>query len=262
MLTAPWGAGKSYYIRNELCSFLKENNMSYALVSVYGLSSIAEIKKELYDDYKNNNKNGIDLAMKKIPTLFVREFSDDHTFILTKKVTTGLEWVLQGDGIATVKMDGSCTAIMNGIFYKRYDAKQGKQPPIGAIPCCAPDLITGHWPHWVKVDPDNKADQWLYGAYKNADGETLPDGTYEAIGPHFQSNPYGLAEDTLERHGARVIDVPRTFDGLKEYLEQNYMEGIVFWKDGEPECKIKRRDFGFSWNKGNLDDKVKGINQI
>ena len=24
-------------------------------------------------------------------------------------------------------------------------------------------------------------------------------------------------------------------------------EGIVFWKDGEPRCKIKRSDFGFTW---------------
>ena len=24
-------------------------------------------------------------------------------------------------------------------------------------------------------------------------------------------------------------------------------EGIVFWKDGEPQCKIKRSDFGFEW---------------
>ena len=23
--------------------------------------------------------------------------------------------------------------------------------------------------------------------------------------------------------------------------------GIVFWKDGEPRCKIKRSDFGFKW---------------
>lgn len=29
------------------------------------------------------------------------------------------------------------------------------------------------------------------------------------------------------------------------------MEGIVFWKDGEPKCKIKRSDFGFPWNSKN-----------
>lgn len=195
--------------------------------------------------------------MKKIPTLFVREFLDDHSFVLTDKVTPGMEWVLQGEGTATIKIDGSCTAIISGVFYKRYDAKQGKKPPIGAIPCCEPDPVTGHWPHWLRVEPEDKENQWLYKAYLNAGGENLPDATYEAIGPHFQSNPYGLTEDILERHGAKVVSVPRTFEGLKKYLEENYIEGIVFWKDGEPKCKIKRRDFGLVWNKGNPNNKAK-----
>ena len=42
--------------------------------------------------------------------------------------------------------------------------------------------------------------------------------------------------------------MPRTFEGIRENLEENYIEGIVFWKDGEPKCKIKRNDFGFEWN--------------
>ena len=29
MLTAPWGTGKSYYIRNDLSRFLEENKLSY-----------------------------------------------------------------------------------------------------------------------------------------------------------------------------------------------------------------------------------------
>lgn len=187
--------------------------------------------------------------MKKIPTLFIRNFIDKNEFILTRAVTPGLEWVLDGEGVATIKIDGSCTAIFDGIFYKRYDAKQGKEPPQGAIPCCEPDPITGHWPHWLKVDFKSNADNWLVSAYTNSGGEELSDGTYEAIGPHFQRNPYNLEADKLEKHGIQVVEVPRTFDGLKEYLEQNYIEGIVFWKDGEPRCKIKRRDFGFPWNR-------------
>lgn len=194
--------------------------------------------------------------MKKIPTLFVREFIDKHNFILTENVTPGMEWVLKGEGTATVKIDGSCTAIIDGVFYKRYDAKRGKKPSVGAIACCEPDPITGHWPHWVKVNPENNEDQWLYKAYLNANGEKLPDGTYEAIGPHFQTNPYDLKEDTLERHGIKVIEVERSYEGLKKYLEENYIEGIVFWKDGKPQCKIKRRDFGFPWNRKNIDNKV------
>lgn len=191
--------------------------------------------------------------MKKIPTLFIRKFLGKDSFILTKTVTPGYEWVLSGEGVATIKIDGSCTAIINGTFYKRYDAKRGKQPPLDAIPCCPSDPITGHWPHWVIVGNNEKADQWFLSAYENAGGKTLADGTYEAIGPHFQNNPYGLTEDILKRHGTQIVEVERTFEGIKEYLEKNYVEGIVFWKDGVPQCKIRRRDFGFPWNKdGNL----------
>lgn len=187
--------------------------------------------------------------MKKIPTLFVKEYTNKHDFVLKNEVTPGLEWVINGEGIATVKIDGSCTAIIDGVFYKRYDAKKGKIAPEGAIPCCEPDPITGHWPHWLKVDFNNNADKWYSQAYINSNGETLEDGTYEAIGPHFQANPYGLEEERLVKHGTQIIDVPRTYEGLKNFLEENYIEGIVFWKDGEPKCKIKRRDYGFPWNK-------------
>jgi hypothetical protein len=88
---------------------------------------------------------------------------------------------------------------------------------------------------------------WYDGYIKTGGIEPNIDGTYEAIGPHFQGNPYDLADDILERHGERVITVERTFEGIKKYLEENYIEGIVFWKDGEPKCKIKRSDFGFKW---------------
>ena len=70
----------------------------------------------------------------------------------------------------------------------------------------------------------------------------------EAIGPHFQNNPYRLTHDILVRHGSEVIrDCPRSFGGLRDYLESHPIEGIVFWIDGEPMCKIKRSDFGFRW---------------
>ena len=193
---------------------------------------------------QNNCKND----MKKIPTLFRREFSEGRVKIVYDEVTSGLEWVLKGEGQATVKIDGSCCAIMGGEFYRRYDAKRGKVPPAGAIPCCDPDPITGHWPHWLKVDPLNGADNWHLAAYYNAGGRLLGDGTYEAIGPHFQSNPHHLAFDILEKHGIRFIkNLDRSFEGIRRYLSENEIEGIVFWKNGEPQCKIKRSDFGFKW---------------
>lgn len=185
--------------------------------------------------------------MKKIPTLFERVFEGHQKVGILPNVRAGMEWVLEGDGIATVKIDGSCCAVFDGIFYKRYDAKQGKTPPAGAIPCSEPDPITGHHPHWLAVDRNKPNDKWFCAAFDNSDGANLEDGTYEAIGPHFASNPYNLEEDKLVRHGTQIIEVERSFEGIRDYLTKNCIEGIVFWKDGEPMCKIKRSDFGLKW---------------
>lgn len=156
--------------------------------------------------------------MKKIPTLFEREYAGHKVVGVKDTVTPGMEWVLDGEGEATVKIDGAC---------------------------CDPDPVTGHWPHWVPTSRDNPGDKWFIRALDNT--PYLENRTYEAIGPHFQGNPYGLPDDVLVPHGAEVIEVARTFGDIRDYLEHYNIEGIVFWKDGEPQCKIKRSDFGFPW---------------
>ena len=189
--------------------------------------------------------------MKKIPTLFKREFEGHNIVNTLPEVIEGMEWVLNGEGIATVKWDGSCCAIIGGVFYKRYDAKNGKPVPEGAIKCQEEaDPITGHLPCWVKVDSNSPADRWFVEAENNtkyASTQLVEFRTYEAVGKHFNGNPYNMDYDTLIPYGEDVIEVERTFEGIKKYLEENYIEGIVFWKDGEPKCKIKRSDFGFDW---------------
>lgn len=184
--------------------------------------------------------------MKKIPTLFERVYDHHKIVDILPNVTEGMEWVLNGEGEATVKIDGSCCAIINGEFYKRYDAKKGKPVPKDAIKCQEEaDPITGHLPCWIKCDRNNPADKWFWAAYDNGCGYI--DGTYEAVGKHFQGNPYDSEKDALVKHGAVVINVERTFEGIKNYLSEHHIEGIVFWRDGEPKCKIKRSDFGFEW---------------
>ena len=190
--------------------------------------------------------------MKKIPTLFEREFKDHNVIKILPKVHPGMEWVIKGEGVATVKYDGSCCAIIDGKYYKRYDCKKGKIPPDGFIPCCEPDSITGHWPGWVKVDEKNPADKWFVTAYEMTVmlenyGMKLSDGTYEAVGRCFQNNPYNFTSNKLIKHGKEIVEVERTFEGIKKYLSEHEIEGLVFWKDGIPQCKIKRSDFGFEW---------------
>ena len=147
--------------------------------------------------------------MKKIPTLFVRQFEDHKVVKCTSEVTPGLEWILTDpEVVPTVKLDGSCCMIDKfGHLYRRYDAKAGRKAPADAIPCQPEaDPVTGHWPHWLPVK-DPIADKWYMAAFMNT---TLPSikqmaGTYEAIGPHFQGNPYGVGNDRLLRHGKEVI---------------------------------------------------------
>lgn len=186
--------------------------------------------------------------MKKIPTLFERVFEGHIIKNVLPNITPGCEDALN-NGIATIKLDGSCCAIINGQFYKRYDAK-GKTVPSNAIPCQdEPDPITNHYPCWVPCDRNNPSDKWFWTAYDNVvdNGTLLVDGTYEALGPHFQTNPYELEKDVIEQHGLRVVEVGRTFEDIKQYLENNHIEGLVFWLNGEPVCKVKRSDFGFPW---------------
>jgi hypothetical protein len=186
--------------------------------------------------------------MKKIPTLFVRKFEGHKIKCVTDQITPGCEEAFK-NGFATIKYDGSCCAIIDGIFYKRYDAKKGKKPPEGAIPCCDPDPVTGHWPHWVKVDKDNPADRWFMEAFNNTYISYKGiNRTFEACGPHFQGNPYNYDRDMLIPHGEQYIGLyRRDFEYIKQVLTTNEIEGIVFWLNGEPVCKIKRTDFGLPW---------------
>lgn len=209
--------------------------------------------------------------MKKIPTLFTRIFYTEEEkaegkngikAILPELSSPDLKEVLK-NGTPTIKWDGACVLIKDGILYKRYDAKNGKTPPLGSLPCePAPDPITGHWPHWIKIDCNKPEDKWFCEAYEKLkrfcvlNRLTVSDGTYEAIGPHWQRNPYHLSFDILVKHGeAEIFDFyneegfyTRTFEGIKKWLEDHNEEGIVFWYNEEPKCKIKRTDFGIPWN--------------
>lgn len=192
--------------------------------------------------------------MKKIPTAYVKIYENHKIVEIKNEYTNEKCKEAVENGIATLKIDGSCCAVINGELYKRYDCKKGKKAPEGAIPCGEPDPVTGRFPHWVKCDSNNPADKWFIEAYNNEKAELeeydceLEDATYEAIGPHFQNNPYNLEKDIITRHGMDYLDIERNFEAIKKYLEDNYIEGIVFWLDGEPVCKIKRVDFGLEWN--------------
>lgn len=184
--------------------------------------------------------------MKKMPCLFQRTFHGRGNAALLRDVTPGCEWVLAGEGTASRKWDGTACMVAGGVLHKRYDCKRGKTPPPNAIPCDEPDPVTGHWPHWVPVDADNPADKWHAKAWA-ALSTPLPDGTYELIGPAINGDPEGAGTEEFRRHGDQAIEVERSFDGLRDALTRDWIEGIVFAHPDGRMCKIRRADFGLPW---------------
>jgi hypothetical protein len=187
--------------------------------------------------------------MKKMKTLFRKEYDKNNNVTIFNEVVPGCEWVLNGEGVPTQKLDGTCCFVKDGEIYARFDYKKGRKLPEGAIPCQdEPDPITGHFPHWVKVE-----DQPQYKYHKIAfeKNKNLENGTYELIGKHFQGNPEKVEGDIdiLVKHGSIILeDCDRTFEGIKDFLKMNYIEGIVYHRENGDMCKIKRTDFGFEWN--------------
>lgn len=187
--------------------------------------------------------------MKKMKTLFKRQFENHEIEKCLDEVEPECQWVLAGEGWATEKMDGACCLIQDGKIYRRYDYKQGRILPQGAIPCQdKPDPITGHFPHWVLCTEDDGNSKYYLEAFNKQ--KELEDGTYELIGKHINANPYNLEEDILVKHGANIFEnVPRNYEGIKHFLKEHYIEGIVFYRENGEMCKIKRSDFNFEWNR-------------
>jgi Family of unknown function (DUF5565) len=182
--------------------------------------------------------------MVKIISLFQRNYETDH--LVRDEVVPGAEWVLAGEGVSTRKWDGTCAMIKDGKLYKRYDAKKGKMPPNGFIPAQEPDVVTGHWPGWVKIT-DKPEDKWFNEAenipYKTDIGF---DGTYELIGPKINGNAEKSDHHLLVKHGANILsDAPRTFNELKEWFANKDIEGIVWHHPDGRMVKIKKKDFGY-----------------
>lgn len=176
--------------------------------------------------------------MRKIISLFQRNYETDR--LVRNEIVPGAEWVLEGEGVATRKYDGTCCMVRDGKLYKRYDAKKGKTPPANFEPAQDYDEVTGHMPGWIPVN-DGPEDRW----HREAADSSLADGTYELLGPKVQGNPEGFDTHTLIRHGATILtDAPRDFDAIKNYLSDGRIEGIVWHHPDGRMVKIKAKDFG------------------
>lgn len=71
--------------------------------------------------------------MKQIPTLFERTFANHKVTGISDKVTPGCEWVLAGEGVATIKIDGACCAVINGELYKGWCTDEKRRNDFGRM---------------------------------------------------------------------------------------------------------------------------------
>lgn len=210
--------------------------------------------------------------MKKISTVFV---VNRETGQATNVVRPENQWVVDGEGIATVKFDGSSCLYKNGMLYKRFDKKLNKKGellrkrkgdkfyvtedlfralPEGAIPCVETyDPVTFHFPHWVPVFENAPEDYRHNEALRNFKGTLIEGQTYELVGPDVDKNNYNLSNHELWEHASEKVELQDfSFETLKKYVVENNIEGLVFHHPDGRMAKLRRKDFSKSnerdWN--------------
>lgn len=183
--------------------------------------------------------------MEKIPTVFER----DESFGVTSRVRPECQWVLDGEGEATEKLDGTNVrlTVRGGLLVRvekrrnpsKLQKKQG---------------VKDGW--YVDADEFGPEDRWIYDAARSTDVRTWTDGEHacEALGPSIQGNPLGLEKHMCVPFNVaapRYDGVTRTFEGLRDFLTSapsrfapgHTAEGIVFHHPDGRRAKIKRKDF-------------------
>jgi len=199
--------------------------------------------------------------MKKIPTLFDRDWNGNHKVINQldpRLVDKEIDW---SQAICTEKFNGTNVAVQ--IYHNMFSYYKRKNPT-------KEEKKQGIEPSYTAVLKDNPNDKYINKAFENTNiGELqkkyhLSDGLYsaEAIGPKIQGNPY-----KLEKHQLIFFSIPEfikpynflvvhpTFDWLKEHLplltshldetDTIPIEGLVWHFPDKSMIKIKTEDFDY-----------------
>lgn len=184
--------------------------------------------------------------MQKIPSLYVRD--PENMARVTRDVNPRCQWVIDGEGTATVKWDGTCVRLDdNGQWWMRHQVKPGKTTPDQYIPV-EHDPVTGRTQGWIPADTSGYR-KFLVEAIDNGHADEFEPGTYELVGPRIGANPHSFAVYTLLRHGVTpLFDVPTQYDALASWLRANnervgYLEGVVWHHPDGRMAKIKTKDF-------------------
>ncbi len=198
------------------------------------------------DELLHHVRRGVE-CMEKIPTLFDR--GDD--FRVTPSVREGCEWVLEGEGVPTEKLDGTNVRLtvragrVVRVEKRRNPSKLQKKQGI----------VDG-W--YVDADEHGPEDRWIFEAVRGTDVSRWPDGEHscEALGPKIQGNPLDVGAPVCVPFNREIPifdDVPRSYEGLREFLRErdslfapgHLAEGIVFHHPDGRRAKIKRRDYRY-----------------
>lgn len=184
--------------------------------------------------------------MQKIPTLFVRDPEDMSQ--LTQEVHPDCQWVLDGEGIATRKYDGTCVfKDMVGRWWSRREVKFDADPPNGFWSVEA-DANTGKVVGYEPIEQSS-----FYKFFVEAFDRMQyykPGATFELCGPKINSNPENFETHTLvPHHEAEIIEMPAdiSYDSLRELMlslkEEHGYEGVVWRHPDGRMAKLKAKDF-------------------
>ena len=177
--------------------------------------------------------------MKKIPTLFERD--PDNRGRVIDDVNPACRWVVDGEGVATRKFDGTCMMLDEDyVWWARREVKPGKSEPPNFI---LEDLdeTTGKAFGWEPAAQSPFCKFW----YEALDAAPPREpGTYELCGPKINGNPERQAHHVLIKHGDYLLSAPRTFTEIRAYLLKHpTYEGVVWWHRDGRRAKIKTKDF-------------------
>lgn len=220
-------------------------------------------------------------GVQKIPTLFDRDWDGDRSRVVDRP-NPAAQWVLDGEGVATRKYDGTSCLVRDGILYKRFAFAVPPDATLDNVQAVVPtdeeflpvSIETSPGRNgpvtkaigWTRVG-DGPEDEWhregfAHTSRARTDNPTvLPDGTYELIGPKVQGNPERASEHQLVSHTdakrfgfyqdpedeeSFVDGCPRDYDGLRAWLQGRDIEGVVWHHPDGRMAKVKLRDFGLS----------------
>jgi len=164
--------------------------------------------------------------MKKIPTIYLRDTRVTCSPV-TGEINSECQWVFNGEGIATRKIDGINVRIRNGIAAQRIKPNNND---------------------YYKAEYSPITDEYVKMAI--ASKPFWQDGIYEAYGEGIKNNMEGIDGQTMISifpidKSLIIKGLTINYRSLMAYFSSHDIEGIVFHNKAEPEtmAKIKTRDF-------------------